>query len=818
MALAAVLATAGDGLGQPPTAKERTDAGSVSLPDGVVTRLGSDRFRFEAKVGGPLVFSPDGKLLAYGPSVFDVATGRRVHLLPTAGSQGSWVVRFLDDGKRVAVAVQGGGRLGLSVYALGEAKPPPALPLPYKPGTSLVDVTPDGSRALLVDNLEKAYLWDVKGGREVWSCGKPSIMDVLPLSPDGKTFVMFDDGFHLRDAATGKSIGKFPRWRWDTTTRCQFPDGRLALANDRNRQIAVLTAGNGGTIRTFASEGSPARFTCSPDGRYLVGTGTYGSQVWDTTAAEGAGPVARLAPAEQAGFSPDGKILAMRDIGYVALYSVGDWKLLPQSADPPSPVIRLRVTDDGKRVFGLTGDGWSNWPVHGGPATVLRDDGLAGLRVRGYWGLGALAELSADGRVAVDLVRPPTKDRSDRRVVLSVVDAAGGKPLALPLEYAPNRPLSLSPDGRYVSASAFGGETRVWDSRTGEVLFRQKRANDERVMAVRPAPDGRSLGRSVVATWPGNDTNGPSYTQVVVYDHVAGTSWKMNPMPWVLYDGVRFSRDGTRIFGRGRYDNVSAKDTVSVWDVRSGRRLVAWTGAYGWDSHDLSADNRSLLVGDGDGRLTLVEVATGAERAHFDHRSTILSTAFLPDGSRAVASSPEAPVYVWDLVGKPGGWDAAKVDAVWADLASLDAKVAYAAVRRLRANPGEAVPFLKARVQPPAVPADAKVAQWLKDLDAPRFAAREQAQKELAAAVDLIRPTVEAAKKGATFEAGRRIDEILKAADGWTPDQLRQLRACEVLEGVRTPDAIRVLKAWAAGPPGARLTVEAKASADRLAP
>jgi hypothetical protein len=304
----------------------------------------------------------------------------------------------------------------------------------------------------------------------------------------------------------------------------------------------------------------------------------------------------------------------------------------------------------------------------------------------------------------------------------------------------------------------------------------------------------------------------------VVYDHVAGTSWKMNPMPWVLYDGVRFSRDGTRIFGRGRYDNVSAKDTVSVWDVRSGRRLVAWTGAYGWDSHDLSADNRSLLVGDGDGRLTLVEVATGAERAHFDHRSTILSTAFLPDGSRAVASSPEAPVYVWDLVGKPGGWDAAKVDAVWADLASLDAKVAYAAVRRLRANPGEAVPFLKARVQPPAVPADAKVAQWLKDLDAPRFAAREQAQKELAAAVDLIRPTVEAAKKGATFEAGRRIDEILKAADGWTPDQLRQLRACEVLEGVRTPDAIRVLKAWAAGPPGARLTVEAKASADRLAP
>jgi WD40 repeat protein len=816
LALAAVLATTAEGLGQPPAAKERTDADRTSLPAGVVARLGSDRFRFEAGISGPLVFSADGNLLAYGPSVFDVATGRRVHRLPTKGREGSWVVRFLDDGKRVAVGVGGGGRLGLSVYALGEAKPPPALPLPYKPGTSLVDVTPDGSRALLVDNLEKAYLWDVKGGREIWSCGKPSIMDVLPLSPDGKTFVMFDDGFHLRDAATGKSIGKFPPWRWDTTTRCQFPDGRLALANDRNRQVAVLTAGDGGTIRTFASDGSPARFTCSRDGRYLAGTRTYGSQVWDTTAAEGAGPVARLPAAGQAAFSPDGKVLALVDIGYVVLYSVGDWKPLPQSADPPSPVFRLRVTDDGKRVLGLTRDGWSNWPVQGGPATLLRDDGLAGLRFRGYWGSGADAEVSADGRVAIDLVRPPPKGPSDRTLVLSVVDVAGGKPLAL--KYAPTRPLCLSHDGRFLTVSGMGRETLVWDTRTGEVVFAQERADDEWVMVARPTADGRSLARSVVAIRPGKDTDGPSYTQVVVYDHVAGTSWKMNPMPWLLYDGVRFSRDGTRIFGRGRYDNVYSKDTVSVWDLRTGRRLVAWTGKYALDAHDLSADNRSLLVGDGDGRLTLVEVATGAERAHFDHRSTILSTAFLPDGSLAVASSPEAPVYVWELIGKPGGWDAAKADALWADLASPDAKVAYAAIRRLRANPGEAVPFLQARIEPPAAPADERVGQWLKDLDAPRFAAREQAQKELAAAADLIRPRLEAAKKGATFEAGRRLDQVLKAADGWTPDQLRQFRACEVLEGVQTPEAIRVLKAWAAGPSGARLTVEAKQSVDRLAP
>jgi hypothetical protein len=363
-----------------------------------------------------------------------------------------------------------------------------------------------------------------------------------------------------------------------------------------------------------------------------------------------------------------------------------------------------------------------------------------------------------------------------------------------------------------------GRETRVYDTRSGEVLFRQKCAKDEWVLAARPAADGRGLARSVVATWPGGHGEGPSYTEVAVTDHATGRVWKMNPMPWLLYDGVRFSHDGSRLFGRGRYDTNYAKDTVSVWDVRSGRRLVAWTGQYALDAHDLSADNRSLLVGDRDGRLTVVEAATGAERTHFEHRGTVLSAAFVPDGSRAVAASLGSPVFVWDLVGKAGAWDATKADAVWGDLASPDAKVAFAAIRKLRANPREAVGFLEARVKLPAAPADEQVGRWLKDLDAPRFAAREQAQRELTAAGDLIRPKLEAARKGATLEAGRRIDEILKAADGWAPERLRQLRACEVLEGVRTPDAVRVLKAWAAGPPGARLTVEARESVDRLGP
>ena len=100
----------------------RLDAEGVPLPDGAIARLGSARFRFPSGTGGPIVFSPDGKLLAFrspiiyspdgkqlgprsgGVMVFEVATGRLVHRPPGSGRPlRVHVLRFLDDGKRIAV-------------------------------------------------------------------------------------------------------------------------------------------------------------------------------------------------------------------------------------------------------------------------------------------------------------------------------------------------------------------------------------------------------------------------------------------------------------------------------------------------------------------------------------------------------------------------------------------------------------------------------------------------------------------------------------------------------------------------------------------
>ncbi|HEV2946146.1 MAG TPA: hypothetical protein VGX70_02150 [Gemmataceae bacterium] len=49
-----------------------------------------------------------------------------------------------------------------------------------------------------------------------------------------------------------------------------------------------------------------------------------------------------------------------------------------------------------------------------------------------------------------------------------------------------------------------------------------------------------------------------------------------------------------------------------------------------------------------------------------------------------------------------------------------------------------------------------------------------------------------------------------------SPDQLRALRAIEVLEHIRSPEAREILQSLAKGPQAARLTREAQDSLDRL--
>ncbi len=144
---------------------------------------------------------------------------------------------------------------------------------------------------------------------------------------------------------------------------------------------------------------------------------------------------------------------------------------------------------------------------------------------------------------------------------------------------------------------------------------------------------------------------------------------------------------------------------------------------------------------------------------------------------------------------------------------------AYAAIWTMADAPGSAVPFLRGRLRPATGPSDKQAAELIAKLDAPAFATREAAEKELTAFGDAAVLSLHAALQAKpSSEQTARLERLLTAATHPIPtrDVLQQLRAVAVLEQAGTPEAKATLKDLAGGAAGARLTTEAVAALGRL--
>lgn len=200
--------------------------------------------------------------------------------------------------------------------------------------------------------------------------------------------------------------------------------------------------------------------------------------------------------------------------------------------------------------------------------------------------------------------------------------------------------------------------------------------------------------------------------------------------------------------------------------------------------------------------------------------------AFAADGKAAASGSADSTALAWDL----GGLDAPKglpaeltpadVDVLWAALEGDDAAKAGEAVWRLAAAPKSSLPYLRGRLKP-AAGADARgLAKLLADLDDDDFDVREKATQDLTALGRAAEPALRAAlAKGPSLEAKTRIERVLAALARATfsAEQIRTLRAVEVIEHAAAPEARELLEALAKGASDSPLTRDAKAALARLA-
>ncbi len=113
-----------------------------------------------------------------------------------------------------------------------------------------------------------------------------------------------------------------------------------------------------------------------------------------------------------------------------------------------------------------------------------------------------------------------------------------------------------------------------------------------------------------------------------------------------------------------------------------------------------------------------------------------------------------------------------------------------------------------------------ELARWISNLGSDTFAAREKASADLARTGDLARPALrEDLKNRLELEVRRRIEKILegvKPGQATSAEELRHLRAVEVLEDLGTAKARRLLEKLARGVSGAPLTRDAPGALRRL--
>jgi WD40 repeat protein len=455
-------------------------------------------------------FSPDGKLLAIldppgGNStllVWDTVTGKKLRQVVEQGMHIALAIS--SDGKLLAT----GGHQDVVLREMETLKEISRMSLPSPEGVSTLSFSPDGSLlggarqhadiilwdvkerkekcrlgALRTDRLvfsqdnkiiaawggsgDEIQLWDVGTSKRIHEkSGHGHYVDAVAVSADGKLVAsgaLHDPVLRLWDAATGKPLHQI-RTADDWVTTCAISaDGQIAVSGGHNGTIQIWATNTGKELHRFVFENPPnfrggrmmmvAQVHLSPDGRrltafcvnLLIKESTAELRVWDTSTE---------------------KLLTDRPFRIDAHFgpnpgggSRGMWR------------AHSRFSPDGTVVTVRTKEGLTFEDTATGRETVT----VAG-------NLGRPLALSLDGRLAAISEFEPFDDPfhgyKSRAVVLAEV--LTGKEV-MRLETGQIRHLDFSPDGRFL-ATADATSLRLWDTATGQPVFRRDWPNEIRTL------------------------------------------------------------------------------------------------------------------------------------------------------------------------------------------------------------------------------------------------------------------------------------------------------------------------------------------------
>ncbi|MFL5342513.1 MAG: sigma-70 family RNA polymerase sigma factor [Gemmataceae bacterium] len=815
-----------------PAQQEQVVQTEDPLPAGSTLRFGTSRFRYGTRIK-TLAVSPDGKTALAAndndsPRVFDLATGRVLFSLSWGDIE---VGAFSPDGRTI-VAQQG---YDLCVFdaASGKALRQIKGPLTNSWSHGLLVFTPDGKAVGVVSHEDREpraahiHLVDLESGKTIrdFSAEKLSVME-FAFSPDGKLMASggydnVNDNYFARlwDVETGKELRRFMHGKqgYGIASLAFSPDGKTlaTLGTQAGVLLRLFDVDTGKVLRAFPKDDRvrPERGSVAfaPDGK-TVAAATNSIRLYDTTTGEEQLRIDRRA--SDLHFSDDGKTLTAAVIGAIYRWDTATGKsLIPEGAD--NTASQIHVTADGSRV--ITCDQYSEAHVW---------DGANGKYLRRFQvGWQSSLAMSPDGRFLAWLVSDESvqfKDPQDPRSIyygsrIRLYDIVADQFVdRFPAFKGGNKDLAFTSDGKkLVTADQHPGMVRIWnfaeakEERSFSVATDAMKKRSFHVGLTQLSSDGKTVAVTYVEDTGGvldlgRGLAGPPH-ELRLWDVASGTE-----LPKL--DGgnlAAFSPDGRFVVTRGNN---------SVYEIATGNRIATLPNdpmSY-IRAAAFSRDGRYLAIAVPEDLIQIWEVATWTKRSEFKGIGDRWITLTFGPGGRLYTGHHDTTVLVWD-VRIPVAGAAGQLEMAWNDLAVRDASQALKPQGQFLAAPAETVKLFAEKIQPAKAVDARRIEQLIGELNSPRFAAREAASKELVGLYHQAVPRLE--KTLATTsspEVRQRIRSILGQGPAFTPAQVRDIRAVQILELLGTLESKTLLAKWAGGPAGEPLTVHASAALKRL--